>query len=428
MDAYEPFLSLGLAMAAGLLIGLEREQSAPGEASGESFLGGARTHPLVALAAGLATLLSRQLGPAVLIAAFAALVVFLTVAYADSVRRGVERGFPSEAAFLVTFLLGALALSEGVVAPIGRRVVAVLGTAVAATVLLSSRPVLQPLMRRASREDVVAALKFLIVAVILVPLLPDRAFGPYDALNLRIIGWMMLLVTGVSFVGYGATRLLGAERGLGITGFVGGLVSSTAVTLSMSRRARDDAALERPAALAVVLASSIVFLRVEVVVALVNPALARTLAAPMLAMAATGLGASLLLHRRPGAPIVRGGVLLKNPVSLSAAFEFAGLFAAVLVGSKAASSYLGPSGVYVAALAAGTTDMDAISLSMADLARGQLGLRVAATAVFLAGAMNTVVKGGMALAIGRWGFARYVLAAFGAILAAGCASLLAVWR
>jgi len=428
VDNYEPFLSLGLAIAAGLLIGLEREQSAP-SATGEAFLGGARTHPLVALAAGLAMLLSRQLGTVVVVAAFAALVVFLTVAYADSVRRGAERGFPSEAAFLVSFLLGALALSDGILASTGRRVVAVLGTAVAATVLLSSRPVLQPLMRRVSRDDVVAALKFLIVAVIVVPLLPDRDFGPYHALNLRVIGWMLLLVTGVSFVGYGATRLLGADRGLGITGFVGGLVSSTAVTLAMSRRARDDRALERPAALAVVLASSIVFLRVEAVVALVNQALARVLALPMLAMAAAGLGASLLLHRRQGAPVVRGApVKLKNPVSLSAAFEFALLFAAVLVGSKAASAYLGPSGVYVTALAAGTTDMDAISLSMADLARGQVAPRVAATAVFLAGATNTVVKGGIALAIGRWGFARYVLVAFGAILAAGAASLLAVWR
>jgi len=427
VDAYEPYLSLGLALAAGLLIGLEREQSAPSEPGKEFFLGGARTHPLVALAAALAMLLSRQLGPVTVIAAFAGLVVFLAIAYADVVRRDAGRGFTSEAAFLVTFLLGALAVSDRIVLPTGRRVVVVLGTAVLATVLLSSRPVLQPLMQRVSRQDVVAALKFLIVAVVLVPLLPDQPFGPFHALNLRTIGWMMLLVTSVSFLGYAATRLLGPERGLGVTGLVGGLVSSTAVTVAMSRRAREDPDLSRPAALAVVLASSIVFLRVEVVVLLVNQDLAAKLAAPMLSMAAVGLAGSLLIRRKGGVPGARAAVKLRNPVSLSAAFEFALLFAVVIVATKAASA-LGPSGVYVAALAAGTTDMDAISLSMGTLAHGQLSLPVAATAVFLAGAMNTLVKGGLALALGRWGFARYVVGALAAIVAAGAVSLLAVWR
>jgi len=427
LDAYEPFLSLGLALAAGLLIGLEREQSAPSEESRVSFLGGARTHPLVALASGLAMLLSRQLGPVVLVVAFASLLLFLVVAYADSIRRKADRGFTSEVAFLVSFLLGALALSERIVQPTGRRVVMVLGTAVVATVLLSSRPVLQPLMRQVSREDLVSALKFLIVAVLLVPLLPDQPFGPYGVLNLRVIGWMMLLVTGVSFLGYAATRLLGPERGLGITGFVGGLVSSTAVTLEMSRRARQEPSLARPAALAVVLASSIVFLRVEVVVAIVNPVLAEALALPMMGMAGAGLLSSLLLRPHRGARGATGEVKLKSPVSLSAAFEFALLFALVIVGSKAASS-LGRSGVYLAALAAGTADMDAISLSMADLSRGQVALPVAVTAVYLAGAMNTLVKGGVSLALGGWALARYLALAFLAIVAVGGLALVAVWR
>jgi len=428
VDPYEPFLSLGLALAAGLLIGLEREQSAPSDRYAESFLGGARTHPLVALTGGLAVLLARQLGVAVVVVAFAALAVFLAVNYVEDVRRGKDRGLTSETAFLVSFLLGGLALAPELVPGVGRRVVAVLGTAVVAAALLSSKPVLQPLMRRASREDVVSTLKFLIVAVVVVPMLPDRNLGPLGALNPRAIGWMLLLVTGVSFVGYAATRLLGPARGLGLTGLVGGLVSSTAVTLSMSARAKEEPRLARPAALAVVLASSIVFVRVEAMVALVNPELARLLAVPMLAMAAAGLVASLLVHRRTGAMAPAGEVVLKNPVSLSSAFQFALLFAVVLLASKAANAWLGPTGVYVAALAAGTTDMDAIALSMADLARGPLPVKVAATAVFLAGVTNTVVKGIMAAALGGWPFGRLVAAAFSAILAAGGLSLLAVWR
>ncbi|HET8723636.1 MAG TPA: MgtC/SapB family protein [Anaeromyxobacteraceae bacterium] len=428
MDPYEPLLSLGLAVVAGLLIGLEREQSGPSDKDPESFLGGARTYPLVALAGALSALLGRNLGALLVVAVLGALVVFLVVSYVDVVRRGSDRGITSEVALVVAFLLGAVAVSADLVPQGGRRVFTVLGTAVAVTALLSAKPVLQPLMRRVSREDVVSVLKFLIVAVLLVPWLPDRNFGPLGALNLRTIGWMMLLVAGVSFVGYAATRLLGPQRGLAVTGFVGGLVSSTAVTLAMSSRSKGNPAIERPAALAVVLASSLVFVRVLLVVAFVDMELAAALALPMMAMALAGLAACAVLYRR--AAQANGGepIHLKNPVSLSSAFEFALIFAAVMAGSKAASHYLGSAGVYAAALVAGTADMDAIALSMAELAGTQVTVAVGATAVVLAGFTNTVVKGVMAVALGSWGYARTVLACFALILAAGGLSLLAVWR
>ncbi len=428
MDPYEPLLSLGLAVVAGLLIGLEREQSAPTHSAPDSFLGGARTYPLVALTGALAALLGRHFGASVVVVAFAAVVVFLVVAYVDVVRRAADRGLTSEAAFLITFLLGALSAAHEIIPQGGRRVFTVLGAAVAVTALLSAKPVVQPLMRRVSREDVVSVVKFLIVALLLVPWLPDRNFGPLGALNLRTIGWMMLLVAGVGFVGYAATRLLGPERGLTVTGFVGGLVSSTAVTLAMSSRSRGNPAMERPAALAVVLASSIVFVRVLVVVAFVDFRLATALAVPMLAMAVAGFGACAFLYRRQAGVRSEEPLQFKNPVSLSSAFEFALLFAAVMAGSRLASHYLGSAGVYAAALVAGTADMDAIALSMAEMAGDQVALPVAATAVVLAGFANTVVKGALAAALGSWGYARIVASSFAVILVAGGLSLLAVWR
>jgi uncharacterized membrane protein (DUF4010 family) len=424
MEGQEPFLSLGLAIAAGLLIGLEREQSASSATAAESFLGGARTHPLVALVGGLAVLLSRQLGAGIAIAAFAALVVFLVVNYADDVRRGADRGITSEAAFLVSFLLGALSLSEGVLAPPTRKIFAVAATAVVATLLLSSKPALHPIVRRASREDVTATLKFLIVAVVVLPLLPDRTLGPLDVLNPRQIGWMLALITGIGFLGYAAIRLLGPQRGLGLTGLVGGLVSSTAVTLSMSARAREEPRLVHELALAVVLASSIMFFRVAVVVGVVNPALLRTLAWPMGLMALAGLGASGVLYSRSQH---EGGkaqpVAFKNPVELGAAIKFALLFAGVLLGSKAASTWLGVGGAYVAGLVAGTADMDAVALSMARLAQREIPAEVATTAIFLGAVSNTVVKAGLAAFLGGWGFGRRVALAFLCVLAAGAAGL-----
>ncbi|HEU4384712.1 MAG TPA: DUF4010 domain-containing protein [Anaeromyxobacteraceae bacterium] len=427
MDAYEPFLSLGLAIAAGLLIGLEREQSAPADREAESFLGGARTHPLVALVGGLATLLARQLGPWMAVAALAALLVFLAVNYADDVRRGADRGLTSEAAFLVSFLLGAVALSDGLFASASRKVVAVAATAVVVTLLLSAKPVLQPVMRRASREDVYSTLKFLIVAVVVLPLLPDRTVGPLDVLNPRQIGWMMTLITGLSFAGYAAIRLMGPERGLGLTGLVGGLVSSTAVTLSMSSRARQSPGFGRPLALAVVLASSVMVVRVAVVVGVVSPALLGTLWRPLAAMAAAGFGASAWLARRRGAQPPRQAVAFENPVELRSALGFALLYAAVLLGSKALSIWLGAGGAYAAALVAGATDMDAIAISMTRLAQGGLDARVATAAIFVAAASNTVVKAAMARIAGGKAFGTLVAAAFGAMLAAGGAGLAIAW-
>jgi uncharacterized membrane protein (DUF4010 family) len=186
--------------------------------------------------------------------------------------------------------------------------------------------------------------------------------------------------------------------------------------------------MERPAALSVVLASSIVFVRVLAVVAFVSLPLASTLVVPMLTMATVGFVVCAFLYRHSTRPGEGETLQFRNPVSLSSAFEFALLFAAVLAGSKAASHYLGSAGVYAAALLAGSADMDAIALSMAEMAGGQVTLPVAATAVVLAGITNTIVKGGMALALGSWGYARIVVGSFAAMLVAGGLSLLAVWR
>src|SRR5512133_460010 len=225
MDAHETFASLALAAAAGLLVGLERERSRPPEAAREAFLGGARTHPLLALVGGVSTVAARELGVAVILVPFAALVLLLVVNYADEVRRDRHRGITSETAFLLSFALGVLSLTEHVLQPLASRAITVSAVAVGATLLLSSKPTLHPLVGRVSVEDAAATLRFLIVAVIVVPLLPDRAVGPLDALNPFQIGVLVLLISGISFAGYAAIRLLGARAGLGLTGLVGGLAS-----------------------------------------------------------------------------------------------------------------------------------------------------------------------------------------------------------
>jgi uncharacterized membrane protein (DUF4010 family) len=421
VDAYEPFASLALAAVAGLLIGLERERSKPSDESRLSFLGGARTHPLLALVGGASMLAARETGVVAVVVPFGALVVLLALNYAGEVWRNVHRGITSEAAFLLSFLLGVVALTRGVMEP-RQKIFAVASIAVVATFLLSAKPTLHPLVRRISTEDVAGTLKFLIVAVVVLPLLPDRTYGPLDVLNPFQIGVLMVLISGISFAGYAAIRLFGARRGLGLTGIMGGLVSSTAVTLSMYRRAKERPDIADSAALAVMLASTVMFVRVLVIVALVNPGLSGEVVYPMGFAAAGGVAACLALWLRSGR--ARPGaqeIAFENPFDLTSALEFALLFAVILLGSKGATTYLGTAGTYAAGVVAGSTDVDAITLSMAKLAveGGSLSHRVAATTIFLGTASNTLVKGIMAAVAGGWPFGRRVLVAQLAVLVAG---------
>jgi uncharacterized membrane protein (DUF4010 family) len=327
LDPFELYVSLVLAIAAGLLIGIEREMSAPTD-SAQSFLGGARTHPMVALAAGLSVLVSRETGWPLVVAAFAALILFLAVNFVDDVRRSASRGLTSEGAFLVSFLLGALALTRDVIRPAEHKYLAVAGAAVLATALLSAKPALNPWVRRLSRQDVVATLKFLILAVVVLPMLPDRALGPLSALNPLQIGTLVVLTAAISFLSYAAIRILGPQRGLGLTGLVGGLASSTAVTLSMSGRARAEPRLADSLALSVVLSSSIMFVRMGILVAVAGPQLLRLAWMPLSAMAGAGLLASLWFYRR-SQRTAKGEVELSNPFEL-------GAFAVMLAAGAAA--------------------------------------------------------------------------------------------
>jgi uncharacterized membrane protein (DUF4010 family) len=427
MTGYDPYVSLGLAAVAGLLIGLERERSAPDDAR-DTFIGGARTHPLFALVGGVATLAAQALGGWLVALPLAALVALLVVSYQGDVRRDRSRGITSEAAFLLSYLLGVLACTSGVIEPVMHKVLVVAGAAVVATFLLSAKPTTHRLAHTLSREDVASTLKFLVVAVVILPLLPDRTYGPLDVLNPFTVGGMMVLISALSFAGYVAIRLLGPQRGLGLTGVVGGLVSSTAVTLSMSGRARERPEVAGPATLAVVLASTIMFVRVLVIVAVVSPSLVPVLAWPMAGGALGGVVASLVLWRGSRtAPTGGGAVTFSNPFELGRALQFALLFAVVLLGTKFAAVHLGTAGTYAAGLLAGSTDVDAITLSMAKLAGGPVSPHVAATTIFLGSASNTAVKAALASTLGGGPFGRRVAVALGAMLAAGAGGVALAW-
>lgn len=431
MQSFEPFLSLLLALFAGLLIGLERQQNAGGDTAGSETLGGVRTHPLVALAGACAMLLVPQVGPGVLLLGLAGFLLFLGLSYAHDLRTASMRGLTSEVALLLTFLLGALSAAGPAIFPVQQKVVVVSSVSVVATLLLSVKPSLHALVQKASKEDIFATLKFLLVALVVLPQLPNRTMGPLDVLNPYKIGLMVVLIAGISFTGYVAVRVAGPHRGLGVTGILGGLASSTAVTLSLAGKAKEEPRLWDAFVMAILLASSIMFLRVLATVALLAPSMVPSLAIPLGSMAVTGFLASLLLWRKSQAPASSeaGEIQLTNPFELTSAFKFAAFFALVLLGAKAAVTHFGTGATYLTGLLAGTTDVDAITLSMARMTQtGGIALPVAVTTILLGVASNTVVKAGMTAFAGGWGFGRRIFLLFGIQLGVGALGLILVWR
>jgi len=322
----------------------------------------------------------------------------VAISYAADVRRDREHGMTTEISVIGTYLIGALASSHGVVEPMASRLLLVAALGVALTFLLSSKALFHGIAARVSRDDFYATVKFLIVAVIALPLLPDRDVGPLDAINPRTLGLMVVTISGLSFVGYVAMRWYGAHRGLLLGAALGGLVSSTAVTLSFARRAKATPSLAPVAAGAIATAWTIMLARVAVVVALIDAPLLRTLAAPLGAMmVATLLGLVLTFRRVDNHP---GELVLKNPFELGSAIKVTLVFGVVLLVSRGAIEYIGQSGLYLASAFGGTTDVDAITVSMAKLAKGGLDSGVAAVAITIGIAVNTLVKTALAAGIG----------------------------
>ena len=230
---------------------------------------------------------------------------------------------------------------------------------------------------------------------------------------------MVVFISGISFLGYVLIKLVGPRRGIGLTGLLGGLVSSTAVTLSFSERSRKAPSLSRALALAISLSWTVMFVRVLIEAAVVGGRLVTVLWPPILASGAVGLlyCTFLLLSERPAG---QEEVKLAAPFELGPAIKFGLLYALILVSSKAAQMYLGDAGVYLASVVSGVADVDAITLSMARLsAAGDLPLSTAARAVVLAAMANTAVKGGIVLALGAPGLRRAVLPGLLAMLATG---------
>lgn len=418
-------VSLATALTAGFVIGAEREQEA------HTTFGGVRTLPLVALAGAIGMLVHVGLLVALAVAVGALLVVSYvreTRPEEDPPERDADLGISTEMAALATFALGALSTAEALSLSTTDRLLLVGAGTTAVLGLLALKRRLHGFVAKVSKDDVYATAKLLLLSVVILPLLPSEPMGPWDSLDPQAIGLLVVLISGIGFAGYVAVRAFGARRGLGLTGLLGGLASSTAVTLTFSGRAKENPDLVPACAVAVVLAGSTMFPRLLVELFAVSPALAVRSAWPLGAAAVAGLGAGGVLYARLSSAErehTDPPLELKNPFTLSSALKFAALFTAVLLVSAGASATFAEEGVLVSALVTGLADADAISLSVARMhARGTLDLSTAVLAVGLAAGSNTASKIGIAWVLGGGALALRLAAAFALALGAGG---LAVW-
>jgi len=431
MSLPEHLIEAAYAVGIGLAVGFEREHHeltehlAPTDVPEDKQAApvaaiGARTFAILALAGWMCAVLGERY-PALAPLGASVLMLGLIVQYVLGVRAGMSLGNTTEVAAMAVVLLGMMIHVERELAvPI----------ALGLILLLISKPWMRAMLVRLRRLEVTATVQLLVLAAIVLPLLPTEPVDPWGAIPPRKVGIFVVLMAAVEYVGYVLHRLLGASRGIGIAGLVGGLVSSTAVTAAMARQSRATPSMVGPGQVATFLANAVMGVRVAVVAAALSPVLGGKVAPAMGAFVAVLLIAALLRYRTSrGAEGVDESISLRNPFALVPALVWGAVLSAVLLAAHVATEYLGEQGLLLAAAAAGLADVDGIVLAAASEARsGVLSVEVAALAIAIAVASNTLVKGVTAVVAGGRRFGLGVVIGFlVALAAAGIAALIVLF-
>jgi uncharacterized membrane protein (DUF4010 family) len=407
-----------VALCLGALVGLER-QVAQNESGDKKDFPGVRTFAFTSLLGALSVLVANAVHPLMAVALFAAAAVFLVLRYRYDTEKNADPGYTTEVASLCTFSVGALAQSgEGLIASI---------ITIVMVVLLRSKRTLHRASDLLEPADMEALIRFLVITGIVLPLLPDTPIdSAYGVLRPRDIWRMVVLISGLSFVGYVLMRVRAGAASHMVTGLLSGLVSSTAATLAYARAGRGVAHARHYEAL-IALAASTAFVRIEVMLWITAPELARRVMFPLGAMLAVGLVLGFTRHR-PEAPVPERHHF-ENPLTLRVALTFAAIYASVILLLAYARQSFGDAGIFGVSAAAALVGADAPSLSLARLAKdGLLSMETATLAVVVVAIFTTVGKVGILLVVGRSPFARRVAATLMTVAATGAAVLLWLHR
>lgn len=391
-----PVQAFATALGIGLLIGLERERR-PDSAAG------LRTFALVSMLGCLFGLLGEKTGgPWLLAVGLVVIAAAMVAANFSAVQEEQYRGFTSEAAVIVCYGLGAAVWY-------GYATLAVM-LAITTTILLYFKAQLRHISDSLTPRDINSILQFAVLSLVVLPILPNQDYGPYQALNPRQVWWMVVLISGLALAGYMALRIIGARHGAAVLGIFGGLASSTATTMMFSRHAANHANLIRMSAIVILIANLMVMLRIGVVAALVAPQLMAPLATVLACGILPGLAVTILGWRA----LAGAGELpmpeVSNPTELKTALSFGLLYGAVLLASAWLQDAAGSSGLFIVALASGLTDADASVLSSLRLFNlDKVAAAPAVIAVTLALVANLAFKIGLVVSIGGGALTRHAL-------------------
>ncbi|MBR9830024.1 MAG: MgtC/SapB family protein [Oceanospirillales bacterium] len=390
-------LRLLVALALGLLIGLQRgwhERHAP--AGGR--IAGIRTFGLLAVSGALSAALLPALGPGIVIVTAAGITLLLGLAHWLDSREDHDVGMTTVVAGLITYLLGVLAM-------MGDLSLAV-ASAVMVTIILHFKQTLHHALEHLSDAEIRGILQLALISVVLLPVLPNQSYGPWGALNPYEIWLLVVLIAGISLTAYFAMRLTGPGKGVLITSLLGGIASSTALTLSLARM-HAQIPVPRLLASGILLATAIMYPRILLEVAVVNPQLLPTLWPSMLAMMLGCAAASLWCWRRKE-PFgsINTATLATEPFKLWPALQFGALLVVIMLVAHGIRAHMGEQGLWLVAIVAGLTDVDAITLTLARMARDSISTETAVTGITLAAITNTLVKGGLAFFAGHWTLCR----------------------
>ncbi|MDH3471938.1 MAG: DUF4010 domain-containing protein [Acidimicrobiia bacterium] len=381
----------------GVLVGLQRQLGR----QHESIYAGARTFAFYAMWGVGAGFLGDRYGTAAFVVAAAGFVAVVVAGYAVGSRHTGDWGTTTEAAAFAVFVTGVLAWES--------EFVAATAVAIGSAALLQAKEFLHSVSERFSEEDVTAVLQFGVITAVVLPLVPNEDLGPFGAFNPFEIWLMVVLVSAIGLIGYASLRILG-ERGLGLTGLAGGLVSSTAVTLGFSRLSKEAGSLRTMIAAGIIGASALMYPRVLIEARVVAPELAAEMVVPLvgLGIAVGGIAGFWLLRPDPRADRAESDVKFTNPLTLGIALQFGALYGVVVFAAKAVIDRVSESSLLVVGAVSGILDADAITLSMANLVRDGLDPAPAARAVMAAVAMNTVAKAGLVFVLGSAALRRAV--------------------
>ena len=382
---------LGLSILIGVLLGAERGWKTR-EHEDRHGASGLRTFALIGLLGGVWALLSQIVGQIVLGFAFLVFAALIVTSYHERSKAENRSGITTEVAEFLTFGLGALAV-------LGDMAVAASCGVVTLAFLSFKKPIHQ-WIDAIKQEELVAAIKLLVISVVLLPVLPDQGYGPGDYLNPYKLWWLVVLISAISFVGYFAIKIAGPQLGTSLTAMFGGITSSTAVTLSFSRRGKSNVDMQRVLASGIAIATGVMFLRVLLIIWVVNPTLGLGMAWILGGMSAIAFTGALALWLDRQGTNGKAEMSMSNPFDLTTAIQFSAFLTAILLLSHYMQDWMGNVGLYGLSALSGLADVDAISLSMGKMAQSHEDQKsIASACIIIAASVNTLVKGGIASSI-----------------------------